>query len=942
MVAIATQDACTELLRRVLGSAEEAPGPATAHSALVLVVEGAAGTGTSHLVARVRAARPAGTDVRSLAVGRPPDPANDADSAARWAQGIAGARTRPALAVVEDVHRADAATLAALRDLVRRLPPRTALVLTCRPGELPVPGVVLGEPLDPPPYVLLARHRVQPLDRHTVRDLAAQLLGAPCSQEAADLLHAVTGGVAQVVVDALTGLTDLTAFAPPSRPPGPLTVEDVWRLSPTVRLAETALSRTHAVPPEHRALVRAAAVLAPAHATEDELRAVAGLDAPAARAALLAALAARAVDEAPAPGRYGFTVPLAARAVAAAIPGPVRCDLHARAAHVLKQRAEIPWPDVAEHLRTAGRYRGRHRAVQRALAAHLRAGRPEAAGFLLRRALTDASVQPPDRVRLSLASLRDVVAALPPRSAGPLLDALIEDAALPAPIRGNASVLRALSLCTPTAPDRDHWLVLAHIATSLTAQPGLAARVMSGMAIPHWPGVRLGEHLHWLERAEATAADVPDPALHAAVAANRVSLLVTLQDRDAFRGLGLPDTGAAAGTPLPTGTGAPPPADDEPPAQAQHRLRGLCNAADASVWLGRYEDARSLLARARALAERLHAGPITGDVIRSTTLLLHWFTGDWAELTTRAERLAVECAHAPVLGDEARIALASLALARGEWPEAEAWLERGEGAAAGEELMPLSTVASTVRIRLALARDDRDGAYAEASAAWNRLRAKAIWAWAAEVAPWAVTAALGAGRVSAARQMARELAAGAVVPHSPLVVAADAWCRAALAEHRGDLAVAAALYRTSAARYRALPRPYAAVLATEAAAGCALAADPEDEAAVGELSDAAAQLAGLGAVWDAARIRARVRTVLPAPARRPGRPGYDDRLSPREQEVAELAGAGLTNRDIAATLCLSPRTVEHHVAHAMRKLAVSSRRQLRPPGGLSAAPQPQR
>lgn len=51
-------------------------------------------------------------------------------------------------------------------------------------------------------------------------------------------------------------------------------------------------------------------------------------------------------------------------------------------------------------------------------------------------------------------------------------------------------------------------------------------------------------------------------------------------------------------------------------------------------------------------------------------------------------------------------------------------------------------------------------------------------------------------------------------------------------------------------------------------------------------------------------------------------------MSPREGEVAELAATGLTNREIAATLYLSPRTVEQHVARAMRKLGIASRQGL--------------
>ncbi|WP_162794752.1 helix-turn-helix transcriptional regulator [Nonomuraea lactucae] len=52
-------------------------------------------------------------------------------------------------------------------------------------------------------------------------------------------------------------------------------------------------------------------------------------------------------------------------------------------------------------------------------------------------------------------------------------------------------------------------------------------------------------------------------------------------------------------------------------------------------------------------------------------------------------------------------------------------------------------------------------------------------------------------------------------------------------------------------------------------------------------------------------------------------------LSPREEQVVRLAADGLTNREIAENLVLSPRTVEVHVANALRKLGLTSRRQLR-------------
>jgi DNA-binding CsgD family transcriptional regulator len=49
-------------------------------------------------------------------------------------------------------------------------------------------------------------------------------------------------------------------------------------------------------------------------------------------------------------------------------------------------------------------------------------------------------------------------------------------------------------------------------------------------------------------------------------------------------------------------------------------------------------------------------------------------------------------------------------------------------------------------------------------------------------------------------------------------------------------------------------------------------------------------------------------------------------LSPREIECVRLAGAGLEDKEIAARLGISPRTVGNHLHRAYGKLGVSDRR----------------
>ncbi|HEY8809337.1 MAG TPA: HD domain-containing phosphohydrolase, partial [Solirubrobacterales bacterium] len=60
----------------------------------------------------------------------------------------------------------------------------------------------------------------------------------------------------------------------------------------------------------------------------------------------------------------------------------------------------------------------------------------------------------------------------------------------------------------------------------------------------------------------------------------------------------------------------------------------------------------------------------------------------------------------------------------------------------------------------------------------------------------------------------------------------------------------------------------------------------------------------------------------PVPARRTQGPGG---LSPREAEVLRLAAMGLTTREIADRLFISPKTADHHIQHVYTKINVSTR-----------------
>jgi DNA-binding NarL/FixJ family response regulator len=75
-------------------------------------------------------------------------------------------------------------------------------------------------------------------------------------------------------------------------------------------------------------------------------------------------------------------------------------------------------------------------------------------------------------------------------------------------------------------------------------------------------------------------------------------------------------------------------------------------------------------------------------------------------------------------------------------------------------------------------------------------------------------------------------------------------------------------------------------------------------------------------------ITRRVIEQFAARAPSPAPPRQLDALTEREREVVALAGAGLSNDEIAARLVVSPATAKTHVSRAMVKLGARDRAQL--------------
>ncbi|MFJ9685651.1 LuxR C-terminal-related transcriptional regulator [Streptomyces bacillaris] len=898
-------------------------------------------------------------------------------------------RPGPTLWLVDDVHRAGEDELRRLRRMLEALGPGSAAVVTYRPEELAVPGLPLGgPPIAYPAGLTVLRNRLAPWDEERVRRAAAEALdGSSCTAEAVARLYERTAGVPRVVVD-------LLAMVRERWPAFTGTAAEVDAAGVPARLAELALSRTYALAPEDRPVVWAAAVL-DGPAGRDELAAVSGLGAAAGGRALLRALESAALTELD-EGRYGFAVPLAASAVRAAVPGPVRQDLHRRTANALSRRQPVAWAAVADHHRAAGDGHRWLRAVERAAGAAEASGRHEQAITLLERTLALPDLPPQARARLAPLLARNAVTGLRSDQTVEVLAQIVQDAALPQAVRGELRLDLGLMLCNQMGRFAEGWRVLEIAAAELhEVRSPLAVRAMAALVSPNWPGVSLDVHRGWLIRAEAAAEESGDDAMRTAVLANHVGLAMSWADPEVWDLLERLRVRSAD------------------PACARQAARGLCNAADSAVWLGFHGRVDDLLAEGRELSARTGA-PYTEHSAMATRLLQEWWTGRWLGLDKRCEDFVAATADMPFIASDAYVVRGLLAVAQGDWGEARSWLSQ-QGTFATEKLpVPLGAAAAGAVIRLTLARQDVEDAAERARAAWKVVADKGVWPWAAELAPWAVEALTRAGDGATARTMVRNFSQGLGPGDAPAARVALVWSRAvlteteALAQERRDgLLEAARLYEEAAAAYGELRRPYSQALTTEGAARCVLAADTADTAetaadgadpagteeaaekrdttdtadttassparktakaakaakagkagkaagsaspdrrtgdgaapsavpgeaataaALAELESCARRFTDLGAVWDAARARALLRTRQPArKGRPPGRPSHADQLSPREEEVAQLAVAGLTNREIAATLHLSPRTVEQHIAGAMRKTGALSRRDL--------------
>jgi DNA-binding CsgD family transcriptional regulator len=183
-----------------------------------------------------------------------------------------------------------------------------------------------------------------------------------------------------------------------------------------------------------------------------------------------------------------------------------------------------------------------------------------------------------------------------------------------------------------------------------------------------------------------------------------------------------------------------------------------------------------------------------------------------------------------------------------------------------------------------------------------------------------IEALIGTGKLDRAETVLGELETRARATRVPWSLATGARCRGLLLAAHGELDAAGRSLENALREHDALPMPFERAR-TLLVLGLLQRRRNERRRAHESLGGALAIFEELGAPLWAARTSRELRPLG-------GRPTSREALTPAEQRVAELAASGLTNRQVAAALFISPKTVESNLARAYRKLEIRSRAEL--------------
>jgi DNA-binding CsgD family transcriptional regulator len=349
----------------------------------------------------------------------------------------------------------------------------------------------------------------------------------------------------------------------------------------------------------------------------------------------------------------------------------------------------------------------------------------------------------------------------------------------------------------------------------------------------------------------------------------------------------------------------------------------LARAGGMLHGLGQHALARRLRVKAVARARALGAAGTLAWALRSLALdEIDYGRFAWAgAYAAEGLQLAIEAGQ-PNLACQHRAFLAEIAAARGPEDEARRLGDEVLAEATGRGLRGTVALARRALVQLALATGRPDEALVQLEAMWT-LGAVVHRGLAQASVPDLVEAAVRAGRPELGAERLPGYLSWAQAAGSAEAGALAARSRALLAGPEEADALFEESLRLHAATDRPMQQARTALLYGEQLRRHRRRVD-----ARGYLNLAADAFWRLGACRWAQRARDELRATGETVRRTDDAGPAIDRLTHQELQVARAVSQGLTNREAAAQLFISPRTVDHHLRSIYRKFGITSRAEL--------------
>jgi ATP/maltotriose-dependent transcriptional regulator MalT len=776
----------------------------------------------------------------------------------------------PVVIAIDDLQWLDPSTQRAVMFAARRLRGRVGIVATVRAGAVEgMPGLQLPRP------DMTVRKEIRSFDRRDLQAVISERLGRTFNRPIFDKIYALSDGNPFYAIELAHAMTDDTV---PTDVGLPDSLAGVVRARLTgLDEAEDALLATACL------AVRTVELVARAiDVDNDEL------------ARLLADAEQRGIIEIKGNG-IRFTHPILSHAVYSASNPTSRRAMHRRLA------AAIEEPEVhARHLALAATSADAAtiEALDAAATSARSRGAPAAAAELLDLAIALGD----DRPERQIASAGCHLDASNSDRARALLEPAIGRLS-PGPLRAQAITLLAVVRMYADS-FAESAVLLQRAVDDTVGDPALAVHVLVMLSYA-LISTRGTEATATVDEAVAKASALgPSPLLSQALSMRAMIAFMSGRGLDTAsmqRALDLEDDAV----PMPLALRP----------SAQHAL--------LMSWTGELEKARHALASIRRRCdERGEESELT--FVAFTSVLLEVWRGDFAEAARGADE-ALELAHKLDSDFPLFMGLTLQSVVAAYTGDADR--ARADGARAvvvgqrcgstrlaelpvmaigflevslGQYETALTTLAPLVALLEAVPDDT------EIATAW--------------FVPEAAEAMIGLGRLDEAEALIDVIEANGRRLDRAWMLAVGARSRAMLVAARGDVRSALEIVEVAMQHHDRLPMPFERAR-TQLVKGVLQRRHRQRDAASTTLSNALSEFERLGTPLWATRARAEL-------ARAKFGANKVSVLTTGEQRIAELAASGMTNRDVAAALFISPKTVESNLSSVYRKLGIHSRAEL--------------